>query len=164
MYIVGKVLKPHGIKGNIKVYSYMDTPCEFQKLKEVYINGKLYEVTFIRATDKFVILSLPNIDSIELAEQLRDAEVSIKKDDAPQLPKGRFYIEDLIGCKIYIGTDCVGVLIDVFQYGSADIYYVQGDKKFMFPFVGDVVKEIDIKRKTIILNSDELKKVAVYED
>lgn len=164
MLIIGKVLKPHGVRGSLKVQSFMDTPYAFSDIKSLFINNNEYKVEKVQPSNNSVIIKLTDLNSFEDAEKFRNAEIVINKDDAPDLPEGRFYIEDLIGCEVFMDNKSAGKLVDVLQYGSADIYCVEGAKKFMFPYVGDVVQNIDIKNKTITLNKEEFQKVAVYED
>lgn len=164
MLIIGKVLKPHGVRGGLKVKSFMDTPYAFSEIKKVFINEIEYEVEGMQPSANFVIINLARINSIEEAEELRNAKIFINRGQAPKLPKGRYYIDDLLGCEVFINENSAGKLYDIIQSGAADIYCVEGKKKFMFPYVGNVIKNIDIENKKISLNKQELGKVAVYED
>lgn len=164
MLIIGKVLRPHGVRGSLKIQSYMDTPYSFSEMKTIFVKGIEYKIEKVQPSDSSVILKLEGIDSIEDAQNLRNAELTTPKEQAPELPQGRFYIDDLIGCKVFSNKKEIGELFEILQYGSADIYCVNGKKKVMFPYVGNVVESIDIKNKKIVLNEDEFQKVAVYED
>lgn len=164
MLIIGKVIKPHGIRGSIKVQNFMDSPYAFSKINEMCIDSHYYNVESIRTNNDFAIVKLKNIDSIESAEKLRNQNILIQREDAPNPEEGRYYIDDLLGLDIYIKDKHIGILDDILQYGSADIYCIKGDKNIMFPFVGNVIENIDTKNKKILLNETEFLKVAVYED
>ena len=165
MLIIGKVLKAHGIKGDIKVESYLDTPKKMLKLKEVFIDGNNYKIERTAQSGSFVLLTLGGIDNIEQAEKLKSAIISCPKKDLPPNEEGRYFIDDVIGCSVTNGEEILGNVVDIYQYGSADIYVISGSKgQIMFPLVEGVVKNIDIKNKEIIVNKDKFAEVAVYED
>lgn len=161
--LIGRITRPHGVRGGVKVESFMDTPYAFSAIKEVEINDVTYKIETAQ-TGEPLVLKLSGIDSIEAAEKLRNAQIFIKKQHAPEPEDNRYYIEDLLGCDVLLGTKKLGKLTDILQYGSADIYCVSGEKSFMFPYVGEVIEKIDIDKKEIYLNDNEFKKVAVYED
>lgn len=161
--LIGRITRPHGVRGGVKVESFMDTPCAFSAIKEVEINNITYKIEKAQ-TGEPLVLKLAGIDSIEEAEKLRNAQIFIKKDEAPQPDEDKYYIDDLLGCTVLLEGKKLGKLTDILQYGSADIYCVGGEKNIMFPYVGDVIEKIDIKNKEITLNAKEFEKVAVYED
>lgn len=161
--LIGRITRPHGVRGGVKVESFMDSPYAFSAIKEVEINNVTYKIEKAQ-TGEPLVLKLFGIDSVEAAEKLRNAQIFIKKEEAPQPDEDRYYIDDLLGCDVLLGAKKLGKLIDILQYGSADIYCVSGEKNFMFPYVGEVIEKIDIDKKEILLNADEFKKVAVYED
>lgn len=164
MLAVGKILKAHGIRGDVKAESYMDAPDLFSKLKTVYIDGKPYDVERARAMGGFVLLKLKNVDTMNDAELLKNKELSALKSELPTPKEGRYYIDDLIGCTVSDG-ETIGVLDDIYQFGSADVYVVKnGEKTVMFPYLESVIEKIDVENKQIFVVKSEFMKVAVYED
>lgn len=162
---IGEVLKPQGIKGEIKVKSFFDVPEDYSGLSSLLIDGVEYPVVGVRIREGFVYLRLRGIDSIEAAELLRGKMLEINRESAPRLPDGRYYIEDILGLEVADEKGArLGVLNDVNQYGAADIYSVKGEKNFMFPALNSVIIKIDIDGRKIVLDSGELLKVAVYEN
>lgn len=165
MLAVGKVLKAHGIKGEIKVNSFMDTPDILLKLKEIYIGETLYKIERTALNGSFILFKLGGVDSVEVAETLRNCEITVPKNKLPPIEKGRYYIEDILGCVVISDGETVGKVVDILQYGSADIYVVNSnDKQIMFPFIDGVVANINISNKEITVNKDKFLQVAVYED
>lgn len=161
---IGEVLKPQGIKGEIKVRSLFDTPEEFSGISSIYVGENSYKIKAVRVREGFVYLTLDGIIDINSAETLRGKTIEILRSDAPQLPEGRFYIDDLLGLDIIVDGQKIGVLNQVLQYGSADIYSVKGDKNLMFPALKKVIKSVDLSAKQIVLDGVEFQKVAVYEN
>lgn len=165
MLVIGKVLKAHGIKGEIKVNSFMDTPDILLKLKEISIGNTLYDIERTALIGSFILFKLRGIDSIESAEKLRNLEITVKKSSLPPVEKGRYYIDDIMGCRVLASGETIGEIVDILQYGSADVYVVKSlDKQIMFPFVDGVIKNINISSKEITVNKDKFLQVAVYED
>ncbi len=158
---IGQVLKPQGIRGEVKIKSYFDDATDYKKIANIYARGKAYAVSSCRVLGDFVYLKLVGVDSIEMAETLRNAYVEIDRQDAPILDEGRYYIDDLIGKEVEVDGKVVGVLNEIMQYGAADIYCVKGERDFSFPALKVVIKSIS---DSIVLDATELKKVAIYED
>lgn len=162
--IIGKVTKPHGIRGGLKALSFLDSTFAFSEIESVVIADKTYKIEKVSASPTSLILKLEGIDTCDDAEKLRDKEICLPKTDLPTPPEDRHYIDDLIGSKVITNGKELGTLVDVLQYGSADIYCIEGKKNIMFPYVGKVIESIDIAKKEIVVNENEFKKVAVYED
>lgn len=164
MLIIGKITKPHGIRGSLKALSFLDSPYAFSGIKTIILEDKSYIIEKVSASPTTLIIKLQGLDTIEDAERFRDKEIFIQKEKLPKPPKDRYYIDDLIGCKVFRKEKELGTLVDIMQNGSADIYCIEGEKNIMFPYVGNVIEKIDISQKEIIVNEKEFKKVAVYED
>ena len=144
---LGKIVNTFGLKGELKVYPYIDY---FSKVKKVYINGNLMEVERARYQKNIVIIKLKGIDTIEQAESLKNLMIEMERKDAPDLPKGTYYISDLIGFDVYTDEGkLLGKLDDIFTTGANDIYQVG---KILLPAIKDVVKQIDTDNKKIIVH------------
>lgn len=164
---VGKVVKAQGVKGEIKLDLNFDNNNEFIDCKEIKIGENLYDVESAKNLVNGVFMKLKGIDDRNAADVLRGKLVSISQANQPKLPKGRYYIVDLIGCKIYINNTEFGELTDILQNGSADVYVVKGSgnhNSFMFPALKSVLKNVDTDNKIIELDAVKLKEIAVYED
>lgn len=166
MLAVGKILKAHGIRGDVKAESYMDTPASFSEIKKLFVDGEELVVERAKVAGNFVLIKFKGVDTMNDAELLRGKLLSAEKTDLPDPGQNRYYIGDLLGSKVCDEEGCfIGTLKDVLQYGSADVYLLENGKgTVMFPFVGDVVKEISVKEQIITVCKSEFEKVAVYED
>lgn len=166
MLSVGKALKAHGVRGEIKAECYTDAPSFLVRVKKLFVDGKEYSVEKIRAQGEFLLIKLEGVEDMNAAEWFRGKVFFARKNDLPSLPEGRYFIQDLIGSAVYLGEEKLGKLNDILQYGSADVYVVQtaNGQEVLFPYVGSVVQKVDIDKKEIVLSEDEFKKVAVYED
>lgn len=145
----GKIVNTHGISGEIKMLYYADSPDFFSNVKKLYLkNGEELKVKSVKPHKGALILRTDGIDSIEKAEKLKNMDVYIKREDAPPLPVGRYYIKDIIGLYVYLDNrSLLGKVSDVFATGSNDVYDVlnENGKHFYIPVIDEVVKNIDIK-------------------
>lgn len=165
MFLIGKVVKPQGIMGEIKVLPFLDSPNEFCKIAKLNIGSSMYIPTSVRVSGDFVFLKLEGITDRDNAELLRDKQIFVSKNDMPPLPKDRYYISDVIGSLVWVGDKLLGKVKDISQYGSADIYEVDSEKgRVLFPLLTSLIVDIDVQNKKIVLNASEFSKVAVYED
>lgn len=144
---IGKIVNTFGIKGELKVFPYVDY---IDQLSKIYIDNKEYTLSKSRNQKNVVIIKLKGIDDINLVENYKNKEIEIDKNDLPKLEEGEYYIEDLIGLDVYTDEGkFLGKLDDIFNTGANDIYQVND---ILLPAIPDVIKEIDIDNKKIIVH------------
>lgn len=162
---IGKVLKAQGIKGEMKLACFVDDATMLKTVKQVYIGTKTYAVSHIRCDGAFCYVLLDGIADRNSAESLRNWTVYADKESV-SLPKNRYFIEDLIGCKVSTSEgELVGEVLNVLQYGAADVFVCKGDKgEVSFPFLNDLVLNVNVASKIISVDSKRFGEVAVYED
>lgn len=144
----GKIVTTHGIKGEVKIMPYTDTPellCEFERLflgknkDEVYIERS-------RTAKNMVIAKLEGINTVEDAEKLRNKILFMHRDDL-ELDENTFFIQDLIGMEVKdVDSGFVyGKITDVLQNGANDVYVIKGkDREYLVPAIPDVIISTDI--------------------
>ena len=143
----GKIVTTHGIRGEVKVMPYTDSPellCEFDRL----FIGKNHEETAVERSRVFkstVIMKLEGVDTPEAAEKLRNKLLYMHRDDL-ELDEDTYFIQDLIGLEVRdADSDKVyGKITDVMQTGANDVYVVTGDREYLVPAIADVVVSTDI--------------------
>ncbi len=158
MYLIGIIVKPQGIKGEVKVKPVSPDPERFNDLEKVYIrlkNLQTYSIENIRISNSFVFLKLAQIDSRNDAELLRGKEILISEDQLIDLDDGEYFVHDLIGCQI-ISEDglIIGEISDIIQNSSNDIYLVKNQKghEYLIPAIADVIQKVDIQAKQITIH------------
>lgn len=155
MYLIGYILKPHGIWGEVKVNPISPYPERFNRLDRVYLRNdsiQAYSVQSVRISNRFVFLKFSEINSRSEAELLRNYEVLIAKEQLIELEADEFFIHDLVGCDVISENgDSIGKIVEVMQASSNDIYVVQDERgrEILVPAIKDVIKKIDIKQKKI---------------
>ena len=165
MPIVGKILKAHGLKGELKTDCFLDSPHLFAEISEVKIKDKYFSVEKTRTSGNFVLLKLHGIDTIESASLFAGQEVIVDKDKMPLLQEGRYYIDDLVGCIVFADKIRLGKIKEILQYGAADVIVLTKEgKKILLPWVSDLFISVDTTAKLIFANKKRFDEVAVYED
>ena len=151
--IVGTILKPQGIRGELKVKPYTDSPEDFKEFKNLYLDGEKRRVLSVRVGDGMVFLGLSGVPDRNAAELLRGKNLELDRDEAPEPEEGRYYIVDLLGLAVVTEEgEEIGTLTDIRQAAS-DIYTVQKDgKDILFPAVSGVVKEVDLEGGRIVVD------------
>jgi 16S rRNA processing protein RimM len=164
-FLIGVIVKAQGIKGEVKVKPYTDTPDVLCHLTHVIIEGEIVKVDASRCDNTMAYIKLEGVDDRNMAEEMRSKEIYVEKSHVPALPKGRHYINDLLGCAVYDDEkQSLGELTDILQNGANDVYVIKNPKgEIMVPVIKSVIKSIDASKKEIILIKERLMEVAVYE-
>ena len=166
---IGLILRPHGVRGAVKVLPLGDDSSRFLELEDAFLErGGSYapvRVADVNVQDSDVYLSLSAASDRNDAEKLRNVYICVDRAHAAKLPEGRYFIADLIGCEVS-DTDgrTFGKLTDVLQNGAADVYVVKGEKELMFPALKTLLNIVDISGKRIVLDARVLEEVGLFED
>lgn len=166
---LGRILKPQGIRGEVKIEAYTDDTQRFEYLEYVYLKeaGEMRKVAVeAKRTDgTFAYLKLQGIADRNAAEGMRGKYLYIDRENAAKLPEGRHYIEDMIGLEVVdTNGESLGLLSEVIQTGAADVYRVSGKHGCMFPCIPQVVLKTDPDAGSILVDAERLKEVCVYDD
>jgi len=144
----GKIVTTHGIRGEVKVMPYTDTPellCEFDRL---FIGKNRDEIGVERSRvfKSTVIMKLEGIDTPEAAEKLRNKLLYMHRDDL-ELDEDTYFIQDLIGLEVRDADsgEVYGKIDDVMQTGANDVYVIKGtEREYLVPAIADVVVSTDV--------------------
>ena len=151
---IGQIVNTFGINGFVKIKPFTDDIKRFDNLKNVYIKNNIYEIEKVKYHKDMVLLKFKGIDKIEDAENLRNCYIEINREDG-NLEEGSYYIVDLLGSDVITDTGKVlGKIDDIFNTGSNDIYVVKDEqgKQLLLPAIKEVIKEINIEEKQIIVH------------
>jgi len=160
LVMIGEVVKPHGIRGEIKVYVFSEKPRNFKQYKEIFLQGptggstESFKVVKSREQGKLAILQLENVGTRETAEDLQGCIILINKADLPVLDSDEYYWQQLNG--LLVVTDAgqeIGRVTKLFNTTAHDIMVVTGmGQEFMIPVQGNIIKEIDEQGGIIIIS------------
>ncbi len=161
--VIGEVLKPQGIRGELKVKTYTDTPEIVKEFGSVYIDGTPYKILSFRVgVDGAAYMGLRGIPDRNAAELFRGKKIEGDREDAPPLEEGRYYIVDIIGlsCESEEG-EVLGVVTDVNNL-SSDVYTIEkAGKKILFPAVKGVIAKVDLENGKLIVKKSIFDEIAV---
>ena len=151
--IVGRVLRPWGVKGMLKAQILSDFPGRFLSLREVYVGGKLHCVETNRPHQGMALVKLAGCDTRTQAEQFRGALLEVRVEDAATLPEGEYYIYQLVGLGVWSKNgEYLGQVREVLRTGSNDVYLVHdGDRELLIPAIEDVVLEVDLEGGRVLV-------------
>jgi 16S rRNA processing protein RimM len=158
---LARVLKPHGIRGELKVLPYGETLGEMEAGEKLFsIEGsEQRQLTLLRMrTQKRVwIAQFAELESIDQARVLAGKDLFVGKDRLPRLPEGEYYHFQLIGLSVVTKEGApLGTLSSIFQTGSNDVYVVEtGGKELLVPAIEDVVCEVDLENGKLIVDLPE---------
>ena len=145
--LVGKILRPWGIKGCIKVLSLSDNEKRFSPGNNIYIEQKKYTITSVKRSKENFLITLDSIKNVNQADSLRDKLIKVHIEDISPLEPGNYYHFQLLGLHVF--TD----VIDIINTGANDIYIISLDnsKEILLPAIRDVVIKVDLNKKHIIV-------------
>ena len=162
--VIGEILKPQGIRGEVKVRPLLDDPADIRAFKRVFVGGTEHKVLSARAGGGFAFLALSGVADRNAAELLRGKQIEALRADAPDPGEGRYYIVDIIGCDAVTESgERIGEITDVLP-AHTDIYVLKnGEKEYMFPAADGVILGADIEKKTVTVNKKRLFEVIVEQ-
>ncbi len=170
-FLIGEVLKPHGVRGEAKVKPYAQDPGDFMRWKTLYVKEsggwRPVGARCSRVHDGFAYVTLEGCASPEDVEKVRGLELYIDRAHAAPLPEGMFYISDLLGCEAEDENGKkVGTLTDVLQHGPVDVWVFRTPSggTMMAPNLPDVFTEKDVAAGRIRVCAARLQEVAVYDE
>jgi 16S rRNA processing protein RimM len=160
--LLGRVLRPHGIRGELRIEVMTAYPERIISGSKVYIgpdpddvsSAVLHGITGARKHQQYLILQLEDIEDRNEADRLRDQFVMVTLDDAVPLEEGEFYLYQVIGLSVYtVDGEYFGEVSDVIETGANDVYVVQGPHgEVLLPATDECVVEIDIDAKKMTIN------------
>ncbi|MBR4635657.1 MAG: 16S rRNA processing protein RimM [Clostridia bacterium] len=168
---IGIFLRPHGVKGELKLLPLTDDLSRFRKLSDAYIEAcegcyrKAKVISARVANDNSVIILLDGITTMDQAERFRDKYLCVDREHAVKPPEGSWFIKDVVGCRVVSSTgEELGVVEDVYETTANDVYVVRGEHKLSVPALKKLLDRVDVENRLIVFNSEVLSEVGFFED
>lgn len=161
--LVGVIVKPQGIRGEVKVKLFTDDFYSVSALKEIFIDDVPYPVLKMRS-DKDVFMLFKGIADRNAAETLRGKEIFADKSKVRK-QKGRYFICDVLGCDLVLSDGTVfGRIVDILS-ARTDIYYVDTpDGRMLFPMIPELKADYDVDNKRVTVDKDVFVNEVHYAD
>lgn len=165
--LIGQVLRPQGIRGQVKVRPDTDDPGRFEELEFVYLkkNNEYVRASVedVSVRDDGVYLRLDGAKDRDEAEKQRGLMLYVDRAHAVQLSEDETFICDLIGCQaVDTKGNELGKVTDVLQPGGNDVYVIKTPKgEMLLPALKHVIPTVDVKNGVIVVDESRLPEVAV---
>ena len=161
--LIGTVLKPQGIRGELKIKNYTDDFYAISALKEVFIDGVSYQALKMRC-DKDVFILLRGIADRNDAELFRNKDIYALKADVRR-KKNTYFICDVIGCSVLFEDGTIFGKIEEILSARTDIYYISTPEgRVIAPWLKSYQANFDIENRTVTVNKEDFLKEINYEN
>ena len=154
--LAGSILGLHGLKGYIKVKSFLENPKDLFNYDKYFINKISFSSLLLKFNKKSIfICELVGINSIEEAKKFVNKDIFICKSSLPKTDKDEIYLNDLISFNVELESGLyLGELVKFYDFGAGPIIGVkQGHTEKMLPFSDNFIINIDKDLKLITLSS-----------
>lgn len=146
--VIGKILKPHGVRGEVRVAPVTELPERFTWLETIYIgtvNPQEVVVENARFHNEIILLKLAGVDNREAALKLRGQLLQVPESEGIPLEEGEYYLYQLEGLAVFSDqAEPLGRLTQVIETGANNVFVVVGEKgELLIPDTADVIQEID---------------------
>ena len=148
----GQIVNTHGVRGEVKIMSWLDSPEFLKSFRTLYIDGAPVKVLSARVHKDFVIAALEGVADVNAAMALKNKTVYIARADA-RLPEGTFFLADIFGARVL--TDAgeeIGILADVLELPGQRVYVVKGETERLIPAVPEFVLNTDVENGVITVH------------
>lgn len=161
MIEIATIVKPQGIKGEVKAVPSTNVVEVFDVIKECLVGGKMMHVNRLSFRQGFLYIKFDEINTRNDAENYRNLTIKIDKKLLEEAKNEEdFLIDDLIGLVLYDDKgEMVGQIVSVQNFGASDIFVIEKEgRTYEIPFVGDVFK---VENDTLIVDSEKLLEVMI---
>lgn len=144
------------MQGDVVIQGLTDNLARFKKLKRVFVGGNEVDsvettISHVTVESRGVRLGFDGVTDRTAAEKLVGSLLFVQEKDAIHLPKGTFFVHDVVGLKVVdMNGNFVGIVKDVLKYPANDVYVIEKEgKELLLPAVKEFVKKIDPAANTM---------------
>ena len=137
----GEIVTTHGVRGEVKVQTWLDSPemlCDFDRC---CIDGKEYEIITCRVQKSCNLVKLSGVDTMEDAQSFRGKIVQLYRED---IDDEVIFAAELIGVEVFCEGVSIGKIKDVLDYPGNSVYVVKGEHEYMIPAVKSFILNTDV--------------------
>ena len=163
--LLGEVLRPHGIRGELRLRLLTDYPERIAKLETVYLadnpepkKPRSYRVQGMRRNGDYGLLKLHDIDDRDQADRLRGLFVLVDMEHAVPLEAGEFYLYQLLGLTVQTEAgEILGTLTELLETGANDVYIIDSPRygEILIPVTEETIVKTDISAGILVVNLPE---------
>ena len=142
----GEIVTTHGIKGEVKVLPWLDSPedlCDFDRCQ---IDGKEVEIEQCRVQKSCNLVKLAGVDTMEAAQAMRGKKIMLYRED---IDDDVIFAAELIGMEVFAEGEKIGKIKEVLDYPGNSVYVVKGEHEYMIPAVKAFILNTDMESNTM---------------
>ncbi len=158
--LIGQINGLFGVHGWVKIFSHTHPRKNILSYQPWYIqidgNWQTLEIDKGREQSKTIVAQIKGVNDREQARSYIGTEIYIEKSQLPELKKGEYYWEDLIGLEV-INQDKVvlGRVSNLVDTGSNNVLVINGSKEHWVPYINPFLVSVDVDNQQIIVDWDE---------
>ena len=138
----GEIVNTHGVRGEIKMLPWLDSPEDMRGFTRCRIGGKDYAIAACRVQNTCDLLKLEGVDTMEAAQALRGKTVTLYRED---MDEDVVFAGDLIGMEVFSQAERIGELTQVLDYPGNQVYVVKGEREYLLPAVKEFILSTDLE-------------------
>lgn len=139
----GEIVTTHGVRGEVKVLSWLDSPemlCEFDRCR---IDGKEYVMDAVRVQKTCNLVKLRGVDTMEDAQKLRGKTMELYRED---ISDELIFAAELVDVEVFADGASIGRIKEVLDYPGNSVYVVQGEREYLIPAVKEFILSTDLEK------------------
>ena len=139
----GEIVTTHGVRGEVKVLSWLDSPemlCEFDRCR---IEGKEYVMDAVRVQKTCNLVKFRGVDTMEDAQKLRGKTMELYRED---ISDELIFAAELVDVEVFADGASIGKIKEVLDYPGNSVYVVQGEREYLIPAVKEFILSTDLEK------------------
>ena len=139
----GEIVTTHGVRGEVKVLSWLDSPemlCEFDRCR---IDGREYVMDPVRVQKTCNLVKLRGVDTMEDAQKLRGKTMELYRED---ISDELIFAAELVDVEVFADGASIGKIKEVLDYPGNSVYVVQGEREYLIPAVKEFILSTDLEK------------------
>ena len=152
---IGRVLRPHGLRGELVVQPEHLSPVPCREGSEVWLAGACHRVARCRIDSRGRwLIALEGVADRDAAEALRGAEVFSEAAELPELEQDNYYIHDLIGCRVHAAAGGeLGEVVGVVRGPQDQLEVEREGRRALVPMARALLREVDLQERRIVIDA-----------
>lgn len=139
----GEIVTTHGVRGEVKVLSWLDSPEMLSEFDRCRISGREYVMDSVRVQKTCNLVKLRGVDTMEDAQKLRGKTMELYRED---ISDELIFAAELVDVEVYADGACIGKIKEVLDYPGNSVYVVQGEREYLIPAVKEFILSTDLEK------------------
>ena len=138
----GEIVTTHGVRGEVKLLTWLDSPEDLCGFSRCRIDGRDYEIQSCRVQKTCNLVKLSGVDTMEAGQALRGKVLELFRED---LPEDVIFAAELVDMEVFADDTCIGKITEVLDYPGNAVFVVKGKHEYMIPAVREFILSTDVQ-------------------